>query len=80
MKMYRHLDVFPRGANVTVEVFHRTFERIVEEKGRLPKKFYIQVCGCESVLVIGILLTLVASWTIAGGRTRTDSSLPTSVT
>ena len=41
--LFRHLDVFPRGTNVTIEVFHRVFETIWDQKKRLPKKFYIQV-------------------------------------
>ena len=41
--LFRHLDVFPRGSNVTIEVFHRVFDAILAVKKRLPRKFYIQV-------------------------------------
>ena len=43
---YRHLDVFPRGANVTIEVLHRLFEDTYERYGGLPKRLYLQMDNC----------------------------------
>ena len=44
--LFRHLETFPRGANVTIEVLHRLFATIKAKKGRLPKKLYVQLDNC----------------------------------
>lgn len=47
IQLYRHLDKFPRGANVTIEVLHRMILTVWEKNGgRLPKKLYIQMDNC----------------------------------
>ena len=72
--LFRHLDVFPRGSNVTIEVFHRVFGAILAVKQRLPRKFYIQVgCGLGTVcgelyVSLFLYLSLKILWIIALGE------------
>ena len=61
--LFRHLDVFPRGANVTIEVLHRMLEDILRQEGRLPKVLYLQLDNCwrenKNRYVFGFLSDLV---------------------
>ena len=56
-------QVFPRGANVTIEVLHRVFTHVHQEDGRLPPKLYVQLDNCwrenKNKFVFGFLSDLV---------------------
>lgn len=73
--LYRHIDLFKRGANVTIEVLHRMLEVLHRTNGgNSVFSFYYQ----KNVYVTHLLYQdhypgkCTFRWTIAGVRTKTN--------